>query len=367
MSNSKNIVKLGVVGLGRGLHIIRGVANDPDVKITAICDRNSQKLTEATDYLNNEKNVYGFDCFEDFDLFLKADTDAVIIATDAIDHVSFVVKAMDAGKHVLSEIPTVNSLEEAKILKKTVSSHPNLKYMAGENACFFGFIESWKEMYEEGKLGEAVYAEAEYLHSSDFRKFKPENHPKDHWRSFNPAIKYLTHDLGPLLYVMNDKVVSVNCLVPDIIYNPYKEKCAQNGVALFKTAKGAVIRILICFGAYVGATHNYSLYGTRGSIVFDKCAPREKAHSFARFSDIKCDEMIEIPVTCSSFSDGKGTEHLGVDRKMMRSFIDCIINDTPSPIDVDLGIQMSLPGIYAHMSSEQNGAPVEIPDINDLI
>ena len=91
---------------------------------------------------------------------------------------------MDAGKHVLSEIPTVNSLEEAKVLKKAVKSHPKLKYMAGENACFFGFIESWKQMLEEGKFGETVYAEAEYLHSSDFRKFKPENHPKGHWRTY---------------------------------------------------------------------------------------------------------------------------------------------------------------------------------------
>ncbi len=360
------IVKLGVVGLGRGLHIVREVANDSDVRITAICDHNPEKISEAKRYLEEEKNVSGFECYENFDEFLKADTDAVIVATDAIYHVPFVVKAMDAGKHVLSEIPTVNSLEEAKILKKAVSSHPELKYMAGENDCFLGFIEAWKRMYEEGKFGETVYAEAEYMHAGDYREFKKEDYKKDHWRTFNPAIKYLTHDLGPLLYIMNDRVVSVNCLEPDVVYNPYKEKGAENGVALFKTAKGAVIRILICFGAYVGATHNYALYGTRGSIMFDKCTPRPEAHSFARFSDIKSNEMIEIPITCSSFGDGKGTGHLGIDRKMMRAFINCILNDTKPPIDVDLGIRMSLPGIYAHMSAEKNGAPVEIPDIDDF-
>lgn len=359
-------VKLGVIGLGRGLNIVREVANDRDVKITAICDRDTDKLNQAKTYLEEEKNIFNFECFENFDDFLKADTDAVIIATDAIYHVPFVIKALDAGKHVLSEIPAVNSLEEAKELKKAVKSHPELKYMAGENDCFLGFIEAWKKMYEEGKFGDTVYAEAEYLHAADYRTFKEENYKKDHWRTFNPAIKYLTHDLGPLLYIMNDKVVSVNCLEPDVVYNPYVEKGVENAVALFKTAKGAVIRILICFGAYVGCTHNYALYGTRGSIMFDKCTPRPDAHSFAKFSDIVSHEMIEIPITCSSFGDGKGTGHLGIDRKMMRAFIECIKNDTPSPIDVDLAIRMSLPGIYAHESALLNGAPVDIPDYDEL-
>ncbi|MBO5452745.1 MAG: Gfo/Idh/MocA family oxidoreductase [Clostridia bacterium] len=361
------IVKLGVIGLGRGLHIVREVACDRDVKITAICDRNTELMEEAKYYLENQKGVTGFECFDNFDDFLKADTDAVVIATDAIYHVPFVIKALDAGKHVLSEIPAVNSLEEAKMLKKAVMSHPNLKYMAGENDCYLGFIQAWKKMYEEGKFGETVYAEAEYFHSTkDYKSFKKEDYKKDHWRTFNPAIKYLTHDLGPLLQVMNDKVVSVNCLEPDVVYNPYKEKGSENAVALFKTAKGAVIRILICFGACVGATHNYRLYGTRGSIVFDQCTPRPEAHCFAHFSDIKSNEMIEIPITCSCFGDGKGEGHLGIDRKMMRDFIECIKNDTPSPIDVDLAIRMSLPGIYAHESALQNGAPVAIPDVDDM-
>ena len=360
------IIKLGIVGLGRGLSIVKDILCDTDVKITAICDRNSEKIESAKAYFD-EVNVTGYECFEDFDEFLKADTDAIIVATDAIYHVPFVVKAMDAGKHVLSEIPAVNSLEEAKILKKAVSSHPELKYMAGENDCFLGFIEAWKKMYEEGKFGEAVYAEAEYLHGPKDINFKAEDYPKEHWRTFNPAIKYVTHDLGPLLYIMNDRVVSVNCQEPDVVCNPYKEKGSENAVALFKTAKGAVIRVFICFGAYVGCTHNYALYGTKGSIMFDKCAPRREAHSYARFSDIPGkDDMIDIPITCGSFGDGKGVSHLGIDRKMMRAFINCIKNDTKPPVDVDLAIRMSLPGIYAHESALQNGAPVEIPDVDDF-
>ena len=43
---------------------------------------------------------------------------------------------------------------------------------------------------------------------------KPEDYDKNHWRYFNPAIKYLTHNLGPLLYIMDDRCVSVPAWFP---------------------------------------------------------------------------------------------------------------------------------------------------------
>jgi predicted dehydrogenase len=263
----------------------------------------------------------------------------------------------------LSEIPAVNSLEEAKQLKAAVLAHPELKYMAAENCFYWAFIQSWKQMYEEGKLGQAVYAEAEYLHSQDFREIKAEDHPKEHWRSFNPAIKYLTHDLGPLLYILDDKCVSVSCMEPDIRYNPYRAT-PNNGVALFKTAKGAVIRILVCFDAYVHADHNYAIIGTRGNIATDKTVSVDVAHSFASFSDIPgtLEQKIEIPVT-TRFAGESAGGHGGADAKMVRDFIKCILNDTKPPIDVDMAIRISLPGIIAHESAVQGGTALEIPEI----
>ena len=357
-------VRLGVVGLGRGLQAVKDILHEKDVCVAAICDKDEEKLRSAQKALALE-GVQDFKCFLDFEELIESDIDAVYIATDAIYHVPFVIRALDAGKHVISEIPAVNSLEEAKALRRAVKARPELKYMCGENDCFLGFIEAWKRMYEDGKFGDIVYAEGEYLHSDDYRNIKPK--AKEHWRSFNPAIKYLTHDLGPLLYIMDDKCVSVSCMVPEPLYDPYKDNYAQNAVALFKTAKGAVIRILILFGAYVGYTHNYGIYGTRGLIEFDKSKPRLEAHSLARFSDVpgSITEKIDIPVTCSSFGIG-GSSHLGIDKKMMRAFIDSIINDTKVPIDVDLGIRMALPGIFAHESYLKGGAAVDITDVDDF-
>ena len=269
--------------------------------------------------------------------------------------------ALEAGKHVLSEIPVIETIEEAKILRDAVKAHPELKYMAGENCFYWAFIEAWKKMHDEGKFGDILYAESEYLHTTHPDEIKPYE-PENHWRRYNSAITYLTHNLGPLLYIMNDRCVSVSCMTPTSgKYNPYRDG-GENGIAIFKTAKGAVIRIFIGFGMYVGYDHNFALYGTRGSILTDKTKPLEESHSFAKLYDIPntFEKFIEIPVKLSNTDDVYG--HGGVDARMIRDFIKCIIEDTAPPIDVEMGIRISLPGIIAAESARRGGELLEIPE-----
>jgi predicted dehydrogenase len=145
-------------------------------------------------------------------------------------------------------------------------------------------------------------------------------------------------------------------------YNPYK-KGDENGIAIFRTKKGAVIRILIGFGMYVGFDHNFALYGTKGSILTDKTKPLDDAHSFAKLSEIPdtFERAFEIPITYSCTKETEG--HGGADQRMMRDFIKCIIDDTKPPIDVDMGIKISLPGIIANKSAKLGGELLEIPEI----
>lgn len=353
-------VKLGVIGLGRGM-MVKNVIGQPQVRLTAVCEKNPAVLAQAMEQLRPRlPELQVCECFE---ALLQADIDAVLIATEAIDHVSYVIKALDAGKHVLSEIPAVNTIEEARQLKAAVQAHPELKYMVAENCCYWAFIQAWKLMYEEGKFGQTVYAEAEYVGAEDYRDIKPENYPPEHWRSYNPAIKYLTHDLGPLLWIMDDYCVSVSCMEPDVVYNPYVTT-NKNGVALFKTAKGAVIRILTCFDAYIADAHNYSLIGTRGNITTDKLRQAGEMYSYASLSDIPGSRKKRVEIPVSKAFPGEPTDgHGGADRKMILDFVRCILEDTPSPLDVDFAIRISLPGIIAHESAVQGGTALEIPQI----
>jgi hypothetical protein len=93
----------------------------------------------------------------------------------------------------------------------------------------------------------------------------------------------------------------------------------------------------------------------------DKTKPLEEAHSFAKLYDTEntFEKYKEIPVELSDTDDIYG--HGGVDGKMIRDFIKCIIDDTDPPIDVDMGIRISLPGIIAAESARRGGELLEIP------
>ena len=355
------ILKLGVVGLKRGAYVAWTLIGDANVIIRAIADSNPETLKSCKE--DYEKNgVSNLLCFNSIEDLLKSDIDAVYIATDKPLHTKHTIMALEAGKHVLCEIPSIETIEEAKLLLDAVKAHPNLKFMAGENCFYWEFIQKWKQMYEQDRLGKILYAESEYLHATNPNDMKPFFFVF-HWRRYNPAITYLTHNLGPLLYIMDDYCTSVSCMTPNAArYNPYSDN-DENGIAIFKTAKGAVIRIFIGFGCYVGYDHNFALYGTKGSILTDKTKPLEEAHSFAKLSDVpdSFEKYTEIPVKLSDTDDIYG--HGGVDAKMIRDFVKCIIEDLPPPIDVEMGIRISLPGIIAAESAKQGGVLLEIPQI----
>ena len=353
-------LKLGFVGLGRGLSLISSVIDYPFAEIRAVCDLDAERRNAAIAYL--EKNGQnGTLVFSSYDRLLNSDVDAVVIATEAAAHTRMALQALSAGKHALSEIPAINSLEEAKAVKKAVKENPCLKYMAGENCCFWAFINTWKAMVEHGLIGDIWYAESEYLHNVTELMRDRDGRPT--WRSSYDAIKYLTHNLGPLLYLSGDACVTASGFAPEINPIPEFSTGTPNEIAIFKTKKGALIKIFVSFGLVRVPTHNFCVYGSRGTLETDRIHNLETKHSFAYLKDIpNAKGMIEIPCDLSYPGDGSGG-HGGADGRMMRAFVDCVLEDKKPPIDADLAIKMSLPGIYAHLSATQNGVPIAIPEV----
>ena len=80
---SNKTVKFGVVGLGRGLDVVKEVVGADGVQIVAICDRNAEKLENAKKVFS-DLGVTELQSFDNFEDFITADFDAVFIATDAI-------------------------------------------------------------------------------------------------------------------------------------------------------------------------------------------------------------------------------------------------------------------------------------------
>lgn len=349
-------MKFGIVGCSeRARDVFGNAVSEKDVELYAICENNIDELNVSTEYFKN-KGVKNLKAFTDYDEMLKDDKiQAVFIATYADNHASFAIKALNAGKHVLSEIPAFYTIQEAKQLKEAVKKHPELYYMIAENCCYWDFIKAWKTMAQDNLIGDAIYAEAEYIHSFPQEK----KYPNNYWRSYFHPIQYSTHSLGPLLYILEDECINVSAFRVKT-GDKVRDNCAS---ALFKTKKGVVIRILICFSGYAGFDHNYRIIGTRGTVETDNTKALDQKHSFARFSDIPStiDKKLDIPVSMSQ--DKTNLSHGGADKVMLLDFVDIVKNKKENIFNVDFAIKISLPGIIAAESCENDGKNLDIPEI----
>lgn len=353
-------IKVGVIGTGpRGRYLYSLLIDNPNVEAYAVCDINPDALEECRKMLK-EKGVENVKFFSTDEEMYESDVEAIIVATHVSSHADISVECLNAGKHVLCEIPNIASDEDARKLVRAVKANPKQKFMVAENCCFWGFVNTWKKMYEDGLLGDIVFAEADYLHSH--LSLNPDR--KITWRSYLSSITYLTHDLGPLLYILGDTCDEITGFQPNI--NPIEDchPAPPDGVAMIKTKKGTLIKIYCGFGVHHHTGHGYTMYGSKGSVETQAKKGFENNNTFAHLSSVpNTHNAIEIPVD-RGYPGASSEGHGGADPKMMEAFVNCIINDTEPPLDIEFGINIALPGLYADMSAKENGKMYKMPDVS---
>ena len=187
-------IRFAVVGAGRGKSFIQAAANpDAGVELVAVCDRRPTALEQWRES--------GVSLFTDLEEVLNdPKIDAVCLATPVNQHARQAIAALDAGKHVLSEVTAAFTLEECWDLIEAVN-RSGRTYMMAENYCFTEAAMQVQNMVEHGVFGELTYASGSYLHDARNLLFDPEGELT--WRGelrrdFGPANGYPTHSLGPV-------------------------------------------------------------------------------------------------------------------------------------------------------------------------
>ena len=347
------MLKIGVVGLGRGMSLLRTFALHNDAKVVAVCDIDEGRASGVKEEMKLEK------AYSDYDEFLGHDMDTVVIATPLPFHVENSIAALESDKNVLCEVPIANSLEECEALAKAVKKSKT-KFMFAENCNYWYFVKKWQEIAAEGRLGKPTYAEAEYVH--DCRGIMRHADGTPTWRASMPPIYYCTHSLGPILSIINDRCVSAVGMNTGVNVSP-ELGAIDMGVGLFKTEKGAVIKILCGFSVERKPSfHYFSIYGTGGCLE----SIRGTGKFAAYLKDEGTDGLVELPYGTNypkapeyATVGGHGT----AEYFMVNAFVESILNDTEPPIDAFTGLDYSLPGLCAHLSAEQGGKPVDVPNL----
>jgi predicted dehydrogenase len=191
-------LRFAVIGAGRGRTFIKSAQATPGVELVAICDQNAASLQQW-------ENVSGLKLYRDYaEVLNDPEIDAVCLATPVPLHARQAIEALNAGKHVLSEVTAAYSLDEGWELIATVE-RTGLTYMMAENYCFMDAVLQVQNMVEQGVFGDISHASGSYIH--DCRNLLFHESGDLTWRgklrSSLVANSYPTHSLGPVARWLN--------------------------------------------------------------------------------------------------------------------------------------------------------------------
>lgn len=358
-------VRFGVVGLTRGRSFLKLCEVVGGARVTALFDTDAARGQEVAEQA-------GARFASSFIELLDSGIDAVVVASPVPFHAEHAVAALRAGTHVLSEVIACTSLDEAHALVDAARGSDAV-YMLAENYRYLDEVELTRRLHVDGRFGDVYYGEAEYLH--DCRDLWYAEDGSRTWRGDGRIGVYCTHSIGPLLYVTDDRVASVNAVaVPGGQFDPEVTAPAMHLLQL-RTDAGRTFRVRIDHTS--PRPHQmayYALQGTHGSyeawrghgdtskVWLADVHERSGCEDAARWHPLDEFARQYIPERLAAPPEAAVSDHGTSEYWMLPEFLDAVRGKRPSPIDVHRGLDYTLPGIVAAQSLAAGGAAVEVPD-----
>src|SRR5207253_4096859 len=110
-------IRVGILGVGRGMVYARAFRAVPGAETVALCDRARPRLEKAAAAFGAPEARL----FTDYEELLRQpEIDLVVVASDGPLHGQHIVKALEAGKHVLGEVPMDYDFEECRRITEAV-------------------------------------------------------------------------------------------------------------------------------------------------------------------------------------------------------------------------------------------------------
>ncbi len=161
---SGTTVGTGMIGTGnRGSYLLKLVLEQPNVKVTAVCDIKPDRLDRAATTASRDKPGTYLDYRK---LLERKDVDAVFIATPCDLHVEMAIAALRAGKHVYCEKPigiTPGSIRELVHVAKDAKT----VFQAGQQRRADPRLQKTIARIHDGVLGKVIMVKAQRHGGSD--------------------------------------------------------------------------------------------------------------------------------------------------------------------------------------------------------
>jgi predicted dehydrogenase len=356
--NGMQRIRFGIIGAMRGAIVVELAHHLRDeMTVTAICDvrlERAQALAAKCDAMC----VYA----NDAQLLARDDVDAVFIATPDHLHAEMTVRALEAGKHVLSEIPMAYTLDEIQHII-ALSERVGLQYMMGNECRWLPALETLKHKAHEGYWGAVFYGEAEYLHNLRAEGWRTRDEDGSiHWRfdATRPQTTLLgggPHAFDTLRWLAGERhftevfAYGVGRCVPE-----HPEPATV--VVLLKGVSGAAYKITVSYAMVRPYCLYFSLYGSEGSFEGGRI------HQHEMFFQSHQQPTAGLQLLDSPYWTHRGYEGIGrhgtSELFMLKEFLAAVREARPTAIDAREAARSIAPAICA-LESVRTGKPVAVP------
>ena len=292
-ASAEKTIRLGFIGVGgRGSYHLDSALGIEGVEVPVVCDINVSRLERAGKWVEESGRAKP-KLYSGAKDYLKVcsehQLDAVICSTPWDLHTPICLAAMRNGKHAVSEVPIVLTLDEAWDLVETYEKTGKWATIGLE-----GFTEpAILNMIQKGLLGDIIHAETGYIHDLRRVKFDPEEEPwrlqhavdrngnlyPDHpMNKMLPALEINHGDRFDFLVSMSSKSVMINEYAAknfgaDSKYAKAKIKLGDYNATLLRTVNGKMITL----NHDTHTPHpreSYRVQGTKGVYLGDKGSKR---------------------------------------------------------------------------------------------
>jgi predicted dehydrogenase len=143
-------------------HTPTGITRAPHTSAVAGCDLRQEKIDETRRDCPDLFYTTSYD-----EMLARSDVDIVAVYTPDQYHAEHIVKAFEAGKHVICTKPLVNSFEDARRILHSARL-TGRKLLVGQSTRFFESFQRQRRDYERGEVGTLELVDAHYIHRMDW-------------------------------------------------------------------------------------------------------------------------------------------------------------------------------------------------------
>ncbi len=360
-------IRLGVLGATRGLEILeRSVNAFDDIEVVAVCDTYEPILRHAEEVAKSlGQSIRGV---SNYDELLSADIDAVILANYANEHAPYAIRALNAGKHVMSEVLPVQNSGEAVELVEAVEKSGKV-YAYAEQYCYFDSVFEMRLCYERGEIGKVTCIEGDFIHDCASKWPRLTRGDRNHWRNFVPSTFYCTHSIGPILYITGERATDVVGIEipPQEYMTEVGARSGSAGMEIMQLTNGAMAKSK--HGNLKRPWLSYiEVFGTKGMLESSKEDSCGFVHKFlAGKRDRDGAHESYKPVFDASLASIKRNGE-SPELCALRCFLGAIKGDAVAKkyvIDVYSALDMALPGLLAYKSVLEGKRAIPVPDFRN--